>query len=77
MDIIYMDIKDYIKKNKNKFTKIIEENEVNNILEINLSNFNKKILVEIRSKSYKLNRCNFIIFSKVYDKIVLSDRMDI
>ena len=70
-----MDIKAYIKKNRNKLLDLIENTEINNILEMKPSNINKKFLLEIREKNYKINKCNYIIFSKIYGKLEMNNKI--
>ena len=70
-----MDIKAYIKKNRNKLLDLIENTDINNILEIKMNSINKKILLEVRDEDYKINKCNYIIFSKTYDKLIINNKI--
>jgi hypothetical protein len=70
-----MDIKAYIKKNKDNLINLIENSDINNIVELKISSLNKKILLEVRDKKYKMNKCNYIIFSKIYDKLNVGDKI--
>ena len=70
-----MNIKAYIKKNRNKLLDLIENTDINNILEIKMNSINKKILLEVRDENYKINKCNYIIFSKIYDKLIVNNKI--
>lgn len=70
-----MDIKAYIKKNRNKLLDLIENTDINNILEVKMNSINKKILLEVRDENYKINKCNYIIFSKIYDKLIVNNKI--
>ena len=70
-----MDIKAYIRRNQDNLIKLIENSEINNIIELKIGKLNKKILLEVRDKKYKINKCKFIVFSKIYDKLEIDNKI--
>ena len=59
----------YISKNKVRLNNLIKDNKEGSIIDLIIQKENKRYFLEIRSKDYKLNKINMIMYSKVYDII--------
>ena len=71
------EILDYIKKNSAYIEELICNRDIGNIIELILSNKNKKLFLEIRDKSYKQMRVNIVVFSKIYKILKVKNRIGI